>query len=289
LNGENYPFSYLKHEDIIKGGELVFEMTDQPTDWGTKDEHVPETKIDEHLIITSPFIAKGEIAFKDSTEVVLQNIDKGAKIFYKQVALFEPLNTEFKEYTKPLTIKEKSLLEVYAQKGTEKSPRIQTHFFKIDPNLKIELDTEYANQYNAGGDNALIDGILGTEDFRTGTWQGYWNEDVIATVDLGSLKGINRIEMNFLQDQKSWIFLPTEIELMVSKDGQTFESLYKQALDSTQPLEKPEIFHFGYAYKLKQVRYVKIVAKKLGELPEWHLGYAHDGRSWIFIDEIEVK
>ena len=40
--------------------------------------------------------------------------------------------------------------------------------------------------------------------------------------------------------------------------------------------------------KLGRARYVKLVAKKLGELPKWHLGYKHDGRSWIFIDEIEI-
>ena len=35
-------------------------------------------------------------------------------------------------------------------------------------------------------------------------------------------------------------------------------------------------------------RYVKIIAKKMGELPDWHLGYPHDGRSWIFADEITI-
>ena len=34
---------------------------------------------------------------------------------------------------------------------------------------------------------------------------------------------------------------------------------------------------------------LKIKAKKLGELPEWHLGYKHDGRSWIFVDEISIR
>jgi hypothetical protein len=289
LNGKDYPFSYLKHDDIMMGGDLVFEMTNQRTNWGTEDKNIPIAKIDEHLIVTPPFIAKGDIAFKENTEVVLQNLDKEAKIFYKLVALFEPLNTKFKEYKEPLIINEKSFLEIYSQKGNITSPKIATHFFKIDPNLKITLETPYANQYNAGGNDALIDGILGTEDFRTGTWQGYWDEDVIATIDLGSVKGSNSIEMNFLQDQKSWIFLPTEIELLVSKDNKTYKSIHKQNINATTPLDKPEIFHFSHVFKLKQFRYAKIIARKLGELPEWHLGYKHDGRSWIFIDEIEIN
>jgi hypothetical protein len=34
------------------------------------------------------------------------------------------------------------------------------------------------------------------------------------------------------------------------------------------------------------VKAVKIIATNLGPLPEWHLGYPFDGRSWLFTDEI---
>ncbi|MBL4905736.1 MAG: GH92 family glycosyl hydrolase, partial [Flavobacteriaceae bacterium] len=63
LNGKNYPFSYINHQDIVSGGSLVFEMTNQPTNWGTVDENVPTTEIKDHLIVPVPFIAKGDIAF----------------------------------------------------------------------------------------------------------------------------------------------------------------------------------------------------------------------------------
>ena len=36
-------------------------------------------------------------------------------------------------------------------------------------------------------------------------------------------------------------------------------------------------------------RYVKIIAKNYGKLPEWHQGFPFDGEAFIFIDEIEVK
>ncbi len=289
LNGKDYPFSFLKHEDIMNGGELVFDMGDEPSEWGKADENIPETKIEEHLIVSSPFIAKGEIAFKDQTEVILKNHDEKANIYYK---LLNPSVAEtigFKPYTEPIIIKDKSLLEVYSQKGNKKSPMIATNFFKIDPNLKISLETEYANQYNAGGDNALIDGILGTEDFRTGTWQGYWNEDVVATVDLGKIKTNEYVKINFLQDQKSWIFLPTEVELLVSLDGLDFNSIHTQKMNATARLNKPDIYNFMHTFKTKAFRYIKVIARKLGELPDWHPGYTQDGQSWIFIDEIEIN
>ena len=44
----------------------------------------------------------------------------------------------------------------------------------------------------------------------------------------------------------------------------------------------------SYDFKPQDLRYIKIIAKKLGTLPNWHLGYKHDGRSWIFVDEITI-
>jgi predicted alpha-1,2-mannosidase len=290
LNGEKHSETYLNHQDIMNGGTLVFEMSDTATDWGTEDADIPVTEIVEHKIVPPPFIAKGEIAFKDNTEVTLQTVDSDAKVFYRLQGYHQAAKLPFIQYTQPFKVSEKSTLEVYAQRGDEKSSIISTEFFKIDPNLKIKLDTEYANQYNAGGNNALIDGILGTEDFRTGTWQGYFDTDVIATVDLGKVKPINTIQVNFLEDQKSWIFLPTEVECYVSDNPNRFyKSLPKQQFDVTTPTEGASIKNVTFDMKGYSARYVKIVAKKLGKLPEWHLGYQHDGRSWLFVDEIEIK
>lgn len=283
LNGQEHSYSYIKHSDIVNGGSLVFEMTNTPTDWGTQDEFVPKTEINEHKIIPAPFIAKGEVAFKGSTEVVLASVDKDSDIYYS-------LGEDDQKYEQPITISEKSTLQVYAQKGDLKSAIITTNFYKIDPNIKIELKTEYANQYNAGGDNALIDGILGTEDFRTGTWQGYWNEDVLAIVDLGKMKKVNSVYVNFLRDQRSWIFNPTKVTCYGSLDGKNFSVIEKPWIfEEPFPTDEVKIQNVFFKQPSKKYRYIKIEAKKLGKLPKWHLGHPHDGRSWIFVDEISIK
>lgn len=283
LNGKSLNRTYLKHDEIINGGTLEFQMTDKPSVWGSKAGQEPKTEIKEHLIVPAPFIAKGDVAFKGETQVVLENVDKEATIYYT-------INeSEFKKYNNPFIIKEPRTLKVYSEKNSTKSATITTKFYKIDPNISIKLETEYANQYNAGGNNALIDGIIGTQDFRTGTWQGYWNEDVVATVDLGKSKDLNTISINFLQDQGSWIFYPTEVECLVSLDGVNFKSIEKRTIDATIPFENAEIKQVRFKQPKTHYRYIKIIAKKLGKLPKWHLGYEHDGRSWLFVDEIIIK
>ena len=250
LNGKNYEYSYINHNDIVNGGTLVFEMTNTPSNWGAKDEFIPSTSIKEHKIVPAPFIAKGDIAFKESTEVELKSVDAAANIYFS-------LGDNYKKYSNPITISEKATLQVYAEKNGMKSAVITTDFYKIDPNIKIKLEAKYANQYNAGGDNALIDGIKGTEDFRTGTWQGYWNEDVIATVDLGSIKEVKEVSINFLRDQRSWIFLPTQVEIFQSKDGKSFTKIKTWEAPKPYNTDEVELTTVSINKNIK-TRYIKI-------------------------------
>lgn len=284
LNGKKHDQTYINHQTIIDGGVLEFIMTDKPSKWGTALGEEPKTEITEYLIVSPPFIAKGKTAFSQSTTITLQSNTKNAKIYYSEN------DSEFKLYENPFIIEEALTLKVYSELNEQKSPIISTKFFKIDPNLSIKLDTEYANQYNGGGKNALIDGIMGTQDFRTGTWQGYFDKDLIATIDLGSKKEINTVSINFLQDQRSWIFHPTQVICLGSIDGKNFTPIEKtQQLNEVTPSEEITIKNNRFNLQKAKYRYIKVIAKKLGALPKWHLGHKHNGKSWLFVDEINIK
>lgn len=283
LNGEKLNRTYLTHQEIMDGGVLEFYMNDNPAVWGSREGQEPKTEIKDYIILPSPFIERGNITFRDSTKVVLNTSEKDAKIFYA-------INDEdFQLYETPFSITEDTKVKLYSEKGDLKSPILSTPFYKIDPNLSITLESEFANQYSAGGNDALIDGIRSTKNYRTGSWQGYHNTDLVATVDLGRQKSINTISVNFLQDQGAWIFYPTEVQCLVSKDGKDFKALPVQKIDASKRNNEIEIKTVTFKIPMTEYKYVKIIAKKLGELPEWHLGYPMDGRSWIFADEISIK
>ncbi|NNK55610.1 MAG: glycoside hydrolase family 92 protein [Flavobacteriaceae bacterium] len=284
LNGKPLNRTYLRHDEILAGGVLKFEMTSTPSNWGNSDSAAPTSEITEYLITPAPFIAEGDVAFKMQTSISLDNVSKDAEIYYS-------LNDgEFKPYSESIKISEATLLKAYAITDGLQSAVMETQFYKIDPNISITLDNEYANQYNAGGNDALIDGIRGSKDFRTGAWQGYQDTDVIAVIDLGSVKPFDTVSVNFLQDQRSWIFFPTQVECYVSDNPGTFyKNLPPQEIDAELPSEESEIKTVQFSMGGYSARYVKIVARNLGDLPEWHLGHPFDGKAWIFVDEIEIK
>ena len=48
---------------------------------------------------------------------------------------------------------------------------------------------------------------------------------MVATLDLGSVVDVSRIECAFLQDIIAWIFLPEEVEFAVSRNGKRYQDL----------------------------------------------------------------
>lgn len=281
LNGKPLTTSYLEHEMIMNGGVLIFEMSGKPEKWGSADKDIPVTKITEHLIVPTPFIAKGEVAFKEQTEIVLACAEKDVTIFYRID------EGDFTLYEQPFTLTDDAVIEVYGEKNGKHSSTLTTRLMKIDPNLSIVLATEYANQYNGGGNDALIDGFKGAKDFRTGVWQGYHEVDLDATVNVGSVKKISEVKVNFLQDQRSWIFFPTEVSCYVSKDNISFIKVADVKINAHIPSDVNEIKTVTFSSN-SEIQYVRITAKNFGVLPEWHIGYPYQGSAWIFVDEIEV-
>ena len=284
LNGATWDKSYIPHSALTQGGVLEFFMSDEPSDWGTSLEQSPRSRIEasqSEVLIVPPFIKSGTTAIKGSTTVVLDQVNDSAQIFYR-------LNdAPSKKYDNPIVLQDDAVLRIYAQDSQgNRSSEVSTKFIKIDPLRTITPKTPFANQYSAGGPYALIDGYFGSNDFRTGTWQGYQGVDIDITVDLGRVQTVNEVSINFLEDQRSWIFLPTAVELAVGLDEQT-KTIDKRELPEITPRKESMQKTIRFSLDGNLQRYIHLKAKNLGTLPPWHLGYG--GEAWLFADEITIK
>jgi hypothetical protein len=141
--------------------------------------------------------------------------------------------------------------------------------------------------YTGGGDMALIDMLRGSDDFRTGAWQGYQGVDLEAVVDLGRNQHIGRIAAGFLQDQNSWIFMPSEVEFALSTDGVRFDVIGVVPNDVPHDHEGAILKDFTKEGVNREARYVRVRAMNIGLCPDWHKGAGH--KAWIFADEIIIE
>ncbi|MBL4704259.1 MAG: GH92 family glycosyl hydrolase [Flavobacteriales bacterium] len=282
LNGHNYKKSYLSHQHIMKGGVLHFELSHEPSQvFGTNDGDMPVTKITENNLIPVPYFVADNYSFTDSLLIEVKRVQS------IQGELQLIVNGKFMNYQKPFWIHETSTISAFIFVSPNfESATIEGVFRKRDKNVKITKVTAFANEYSAGGDQALIDGIQGGNDYKTGFWQGVQGPDYEVIIDLGEVRRVDELEIGCFQDIKSWIWFPKEIEIYASTDGIKFDHAY--TIKTKFPEDKYGSFRrsfMGTVYKA--ARYIKVIAKNRGKCPKWHLGNGND--TWIFMDEIEIK
>jgi predicted alpha-1,2-mannosidase len=258
-----------------------------------KDYHFRESyegKIENSFvanIIPVPVIQAKSKAFKDKLKIELKSQNPKDEIFYifKKAHLGKPI---WIKYEGSIEISETSTIEAYVKTNEGQSKTVSAQFFKKPNNYTINIKSVYNPQYHAGGADGLLDGIYGSGNWRKGDWQGYQTHDFEAVVDLQTKKNIQEISANFLQDTRAWIVMPTEVSFYVSDDNISFQKV--ATIANTVPANDYEVQTKKLTEKLNASgRYVKVIAKNFGKLPEWHQGFPFDGEAFIFIDEIEVK
>ena len=111
-----------------------------------------------------------------------------------------------------------------------------------------------------------------------------------AVIDLGEPKAIHRVGVDCLRAQAPWIFLPRRVEIGVSMDG---ESWIDAGWIEIPLVRSPETEAVRLWIDRRggdgptEVRFLRVLARNRGRLPEWHPGYPED--AWVFADEIVVE
>lgn len=261
------------------------------TNFHSNKDSIENTEINHKKIIPIPVIQTENKAFMDKLKIEIINLDKEK---YDIIYYIENSNNKnllgLRRYTEPFYITESCKINAFnnPRRSSNYSNTISAQFFKKPNNYTINIKSKYNPQYHAGGPDGLLDGILGTENWRKGDWQGYQSQDFEAVVDLQEVKSVTEISARFLQDQRSWILMPTKVEYYISDDNVNFVYFGSIANTLDPKLEDNKILPFtSNETKNKKARFIKIIAKNFGKLPEWHQGFGGD--AFIFIDEIIIN
>ncbi len=286
----------IDHSDIVSGKTLILERSKQaPKPIEPNFKALPGKSI-----IPVPVLKVSQKVFRDSLKVSVLPSSLSSKLYYTTDG--ETPNRQSKELkmTEEVTLYKTSRFRVIEVNGEQESTTVSAWFYKIPHNYTVEILSKYNPQYTAGGDQGIIDGVLADEDWRKGGWQGYQAQDFECVVDLQKSISVSQVSASFLQDTRSWIVLPTNVEFWYSVDGISWTSMGNdtpsiepndytvQRWDSRVRLghtdNKPEPM---FIFTSVLARYVKVKAKNYGKLPDWHMGAG--GEAFIFIDEITVE
>jgi len=223
-----------------------------------------------------------------NTAVALKTIFGDKEIHYttdgKQVTPSDPM------YDTPIRLSQPCLIKAACFDALGKPICAERYFcyHKAMGRLK-QLNSpagNYRPEYSGGGDNALVDGTLGSDDYQDGHWQGFYGTDADLEIDLGTWSKINSVEIGFLVNAHDWILRPDTVEIYGSYNGKDY------TLRGTFPITI-EVTHEGnFTFRERfdipiSTRLLRIVVKNPGKLPEGLPGAGYD--SWIFMDEVIIN
>lgn len=125
-------------------------------------------------------------------------------------------------------------------------------------------------------------------NIKDGKWQGFHGKNVDIVFKLTQDKKVKSVEIGFLEDIRSWVFLPSQIIISSSTDGENFKIESSENLNTTEETKPISIYNYHAKLQVtKKIKYIKVQAKSIGNCPEWH--YGKGNKSWIFIDEVEIN
>jgi hexosaminidase len=143
---------------------------------------------------------------------------------------------------------------------------------------EIEMITKPHPKFNNNGSLNLVDGIKGSLPWKGNQWLGFDTSYVEFIVDLGSNRIIRSVELGFLDQNGSWIYLPDNVTVQVSKKLK-WRGKKEFTADVDEAYRDVSIYKMG--------RYVRVMVRAMDIIPE---GLEGGGNTpWTFIDEIQIR
>lgn len=244
-----------------------------------KVANAPEVLINENHITEKAL-------FSEQTTVKLNSSTDGANIYYT-LDNSKP-NKESTLYTQAIQLNNSTTIRALAvKKNYISSLETKVHLIKTEAFHAVQFKVPFSNKYPALGNFTIGDGVFGQDDNYTENWLGFEGEDLDVTIDLGKIKKAGTLKIDFLENIKSWIFLPETIEISHSIDGKDFTPIKTMKIEKPNSERKAKSHLFELNFPEKQLRFVQIKAKNIGICPNWHPG--NGSKAWLFVDEVIVE
>ncbi|MBL0146661.1 MAG: hypothetical protein IPP48_13895 [Chitinophagaceae bacterium] len=123
---------------------------------------------------------------------------------------------------------------------------------------------------------------------KSSEFLGFLGKDVEATIDFGKDVEISKITLHTLNQNGSWIYLPSQIQVafITYIDTGAFTRLPPIEIITQQVTNESNV-QIIKLDKPKTCRSIKLFAKNYGTIPSGKPGAGNP--AWLFIDEIEVE
>jgi hypothetical protein len=243
------------------------------------------TKV-EKLKLNPPVTTNEKFVIEANEKVAFKHTLKNVEIRYTLDGT-PPDSLKSNLYTQPISLNTFTNIKLLATKeGWLSSKEVEYNFFKSGIRAQSAiLNLKPDVKYPGNGGNSLIDLKQGDmSNQKEPNWLGFRENNFESTISFKPNQVFKEVTISYLQKDNGYIMPPEWIEIWISKDKKPFKLLKKI---KPSPLTKPEkstIKAINVALVNQSFDSMKIIAKPVAKLPNWHRGKGEKG--WFFIDEV---
>lgn len=240
------------------------------------------------LKLSAPVLENEQAIISGPTPLRLKHYIKGAEIRYTLDGS-EPDSLQSLLYKGDEIIDENVLIRARAYKpGWFSSDLLEASLYKrthVPDSIQFLSATEPAYTPKSSLLLDLQKGEVG--NFRDGNWLAWRNRPMELLLPFAETAELSSVTLSTLVDVGSYIMPPAYLEVWGGDSPNQLRKLGR--MNPIQPKEAQPAYSRGFECKFEKsrVRYLKIVAMPLPQLPAWHPG--RGDRGWLFVDEILVN
>jgi hypothetical protein len=246
--------------------------------------------------LSQPLLSNSSRVFKDQSKIELSHPRQGVSIRYTLNGT-EPDSLTSPVFKNDLIIKSNSTIKAKAYKKGWLSSGVSTFGFlrtAIKPD-RIKLLFESDQYHKAMGANSLIDGQLGDFDTNNTNWLGYQGNNLEILLEFKTVREIQNVALNMLISPNGfdnrfpygYSFPPTIIQVFGGTDIDNLKLIGTMNPVMPSKTSVQEIKSIYTTFKPQSVSFIKVIAKPLKKLPEWHQAKGKPGL--LLVDEILIN
>lgn len=225
--------------------------------------------------LNPPQVKNHSTIFNQPLLVQLSHPIKGVQIRYTTDGA-EPDSIKSPVFNNQTLLKESTTIRAKAYKeGWYGSDEASFDFFKNSykpdsVNLLLPLN----RVHQAAGANTFFDGRLGTFNANSPAWANNWagvrNNDLVLASEFKTPILLSSIGLRIMEEVETGIFPPESIEVWggIDKTKMKLIATFKPSIPAK--MRSHLLTTVGGKFKPQTISYLKIVAKPLQKIPEWH-------------------
>ncbi|WP_018615588.1 FN3 associated domain-containing protein [Segetibacter koreensis] len=236
------------------------------------------------MALSPPMIQSTTCIFDRDTQIVVKHPFKGVDIRYT-LDDTEPDSIKSPLYKSPIVIKNNITLKARAfKKGWYGSTSAEAIYIKKGSKPdSIELASKPDEKYKGPG-KLLDDRDIGDVNFGNGQWLGYTKNDAVFYLYFNKAVQVESVLLTILKSTGSHIFPPSSLEVWGGMEKNHCKQLGQLHPKMPAKDEPPSVVPEQVTFASTPVKYLKIIAKPIKSLPQWHSSKGKPG--WTLVSEV---